>query len=432
MFSSLLKKQMMRAGFLLLVSSFLLPFSAKAAPIEKVDVSLSAVGGDLPPAVEKRVISSISSIGNRVLVGKEESLFSLNSSAYNKVLADIINRVVIGYVVSDLTVSYGRDTALHVTLQPVGQIIRHVDTEIDYGGLTLEAARYVAEDTADVPALMDNLLIGLPVDSVGWAESVSQSAGRDLLSQLLPEFQANFEVESGENTKVKIYLIPQGKIVRSSRLTFEKTTIPRLLMLRAAEETETALSALRGLPVDFVTRHSEKISSDMNDILKKDSFIEKYGIATDTSLISGETAELRVNALTDHWVIRTEVWLDAGRDGDKNTAVEGMLGHYIGKHSTVFGEARFYPGPMDWNVYGGFSHQFGSFMDLGYKYDFVDNANHIFGNVPIGNKFSLRYDRDFKKRENEFGFSYKIHNYITLEYVYNDEDGKWLRLIANL
>ena len=432
MFSSLLKKQMMRAGFLLLVSSFLLPFSAKAAPIEKVDVSLSAVGGDLPPAVEKRVISSISSIGNRVLVGKEESLFSLNSSAYNKVLADIINRVVIGYVVSDLTVSYGRDTALHVTLQPVGQIIRHVDTEIDYGGLTPEAARYVAADTADVPALMDNLLIGLPVDSVGWAESVSQSAGRDLLSQILPEFQANFEVESGENAKVKIYLIPQGKIVRSSRLTFEKTTIPRLLMLRAAEETETALSALRGLPVDFVTRHSGKISSDMNDILKKDSFIEKYGIATDTTLISGETAELRVNALTDHWVIRTEVWLDAGRDGDKNTAVEGMLGHYIGRHSTVFGEARFYPGPMDWNVYGGFSHQFGSFMDLGYKYDFVDNANHIFGNVPIGNKFSLRYDRDFKKRENEFGFSYKIHNYITLEYVYNDEDGKWLRLIANL
>lgn len=432
MFSSLLKKQMMRAGSLLLVSSFLLSFSAEAAPIEKVDVSLSAVGGDLPPAVEKRVISSISSIGNRVLVGKEESLFSLNSSAYNKVLADIINRVVIGYVVSYLTVSYGRDTALHVTLQPVGQIIRHVDTEIDYGGLTPEAARYVAADTADVPALMDNLLIGLPVDSVGWAESVSQSAGRDLLSQILPEFQANFEVESGENTKVKIYLIPQGKIVRSSRLTFEKTTIPRLLMLRAAEETETALSALRGLPVDFVTRHSGKISSDMNDILKKDSFIQKYGIATDTTLVSGETAELRVNALTDHWVIRTEVWLDAGRDGDKNTAVEGMLGHYIGRHSTVFGEARFYPGPMDWNVYGGFSHQFGSFMDLGYKYDFADNANHIFGNVPIGNKFSLCYDRDFKKRENEFGFSYKIHNYITLEYVYNDEDGKWLRLIANL
>lgn len=94
---------------------------AEAAPIEKVDVSLDAVGGDLPPAVEKRVVSSISSIGSRVLVGKEESLFSLNSDAYNKVLADIINRVVIGYMVSDLSVNYGRDTAIHVTLQPVGK-----------------------------------------------------------------------------------------------------------------------------------------------------------------------------------------------------------------------------------------------------------------------------------------------------------------------
>lgn len=36
------------------------------------------------------------------------------------------------------------------------------------------------------------------------------------------------------------------------------------------------------------------------------------------------------------------------------------------------------------------------------------------------------------EKENEYGLSYKIHNYITLEYVYNDEEGKWLRLIANL
>lgn len=71
-------------------------------------------------------------------------------------------------------------------------------------------------------------------------------------------------------------------------------------------------------------------------------------------------------------------------------------------------------------------------MDLGYKYNFIENSNHVFGIVPIGSKFSLRYERDFKDDENEFGLSYKVHNYMTLEYVYNDEDGKWLRLVANL
>lgn len=429
---SSLKQWMMRAGFLLLVSFFSLPSAAEAAPIRQVDVHVGVTEGDLPPAVEKRIVSSISSIGNRILVGKEENLFRLNSSEYNKVLADIINRVVIGYVVSDMNVSYGADTSLSVTLAPVGRMIHRVDTEIDYGNLSPEARRYVEEETKDIPGLMSNLLIGLPVDSVGWAESVSQSAGRDLLHQLLPEFTANFEVTSGEETKVKIYLIPQGKIVRSSQLTFEKTTVPRLLMFRAADETEIALKHLEGLPVDFVSRKQAEISAEMNRILQKDSFIKKYGIQTETRLVPGEMTELKVNALTDHWIIRTEVWLDAGRDGDRNTTFEGLLGHYVGKRDTIFGEARFYPGPVDWDIYGGWIHHFGSFMDLGYKYNFSENENHVFGVIPFGDKFAFRYDRDFKHRENEFGLSYKIFNYMTLEYVYNDEDGKWLRIIANL
>ena len=91
---SSLKQWMMRAGLFLLVSSFSLPPAAEAAPIRQVDVHVGVTEGDLPPAVEKRIVSSISSIGNRILVGKEENLFRLNSSEYNKVLADIINRDV--------------------------------------------------------------------------------------------------------------------------------------------------------------------------------------------------------------------------------------------------------------------------------------------------------------------------------------------------
>ena len=429
---SSLKQWMMRAGLFLLVSSFSFPPLAEAAPIRQVDVHVGVTEGDLPLAVEKRIVSSVSSIGNRILVGKEEDLFRLNSGEYNKVLADIINRVVIGYVVSDLTVNYGSDTSLSVTLAPVGRMIQKVDTEIDYGNLSPEARQYVEAETKDIPGLMSNLLIGLPVDSVGWAESVSQSAGRDMLHQLLPEFTANVEVSSGEETKVKIYLIPQGQIVRSSTVTFEKTTVPRLLMLKASEETEFALEHLQGLPVDIVTRKQADISAEMNRILQNDSFIKKYGIATETRLIPGELTELKINALTDHWIIRTEVWLDAGRDGNKNTTFEGMLGHYVGKRDTIFGEARFYPGPMDWDIFGGWYHHFGSVMDVGYKYNFLNYETHVFGVIPFGEQFALRYDRNFKTRDNEFGLSYKIHNYMTLEYVYNDKDGKWLRIIANL
>ena len=123
---------MTRAGLALLVSSFLLPAWADAASIREVSVSVTGAGG-MPPAVEKRITASISAIGNRILVGKDESLFRSHESEYDKVLADIVNRVVMGYVVDDISASYGEKTALHVSLTPVGQMIREVETEIDYG-----------------------------------------------------------------------------------------------------------------------------------------------------------------------------------------------------------------------------------------------------------------------------------------------------------
>lgn len=86
---------------------------------------------------------------------------------------------------------------------------------------------------------------------------------------------------------------------------------------------------------------------------------------------------------------------------------------------------------MEWNVYGGWQHRFGDVFEIGYKYDFMESTNHVFARVPFGEKLPCGIIMIWEK-ESEYGLSYKIHNYITLEYVYNEEEGKWLRLIANL
>lgn len=44
----------------------------------------------------------------------------------------------------------------------------------------------------------------------------------------------------------------------------------------------------------------------------------------------------------------------------------------------------------------------------------------------------IDYDRNVTEAWNEFGLLYKLHNYMTVEYVYNNKDGNWFRLIANL
>lgn len=422
-----------RTGIILLISYFTgICSTASAAQIDSVAVSVHTEGTEMPPAVKERIEAGVLSIGKQVLIGKEAEVFLKNKYQYDKVLGDIVNRVVLGYVVSDLSVDYGSNSKISVTLLPVGNMIEQVDTEIDYGNLSPAARELVQKDLSDVQSLMRNLLIGLPVDSIGWAESVSRSAGKDTIGKILPEFQANFEVIPGTQTKVRIYLIPKGPIVRDCKITFQQMTIPRIFLLGAVSRTEESLKELEGLPVAFLERHRSDIENHLKGILEDDSFIKRYQIETTGILIPGADTELIVNALTDHWLIRMEAWVDMGRDGNKNTALRGILGHFVGEDNLIFGEAEFYPGPVDWNIYSGIAHRFGDTLRLGYKYDFVENSNHLFGSIPFGQKLSFRYDRDFRNRENEFGLSYKIHNYMTLEYVYNDEEGKWLRLVANL
>ena len=126
-----------RAIALLGISAFVLASgeAADAAEIRSVRADVSCVGGEIPPSVSRRIRASIEAIGGRVLTGKEDRPFLLDPGVYDKVLADIVNRVVVGYIVSDIQVSYGEDTRIHVTLQPIGRIIQSVDTEIEYGNL---------------------------------------------------------------------------------------------------------------------------------------------------------------------------------------------------------------------------------------------------------------------------------------------------------
>lgn len=417
--------------WMLLVSAIPLG-NTSASPVESVSVTVTGAQGEIPESVGRRISASIEAIGGRVLIGKEEGLFRSNQNTYDKILSDIVNRVVVGYVVSDLQASYGTHTDIKVQLQPIGRIVEHVETVIDYGNLSPLARRLVEKDVMGVSEKMAALLIGLPVDSVGWAESVSQSAGREVLAQNLPEFEAGFDVTGGEHTVIRISLIPQGEIVRRAFISFRDTTIPRVLLFRVVNETEAMLRELEGLPVSFVYRHRDDIEKEMKYTLSENGFVQKYGIEIRTELRSGRETELKVDALTDHWLIRTEAWFDVGRDGNKNTAFDAVLGHFAGGNNLFFGEARFYPGPVEWNVFGGYAHRFGKSFDLGYKFDFVNKAGHIFGAKRFGDRFAIRMDRDMKLKANEYALSYRLHNYLALEYVYHTKDGKWLRLIANL
>ena len=429
---SLWKQKAIFLGMAFCATFVFLPNETMAAEIQDVKVQIESGNHEMPLSVKKRITESITSVGERIFSGKDDRLFLANQKQYDKVLSDIVNRVVIGYMVTDLHVDYGKQTMMHVTLQPVGESIQTVETVVDYGSLSKEAISYVKKDAMHVGHLMESLLVGLPIDSIGWAENVSQSAGKDLLAKVLPEFDTNFEVTPGKHTKVRIYLIPKGAIIRSSEISFRRMDIPRLIMLKSVWQAEEMLKALEGLPVTFVNRHYDEISSDLEKTLQNNSIIQKYKISVHTELQGADKSILFIDATTQEWMIRTEGWFDINRKENKNYAFHGVLGYSWNKNDRIFSEVIWYPGPMKWNFFVGMNHRFGNGMYAGGKYDIVNRHTHVFGQMKISDRMMIDYDRNVTEAWNEFGLLYKLHNYMTVEYVYNNKDGNWFRLIANL
>lgn len=400
--------------------------------IEEIKVDIRSEAHPLSDTVKKRISQSITSIGKRIFEGKEEDSFIPHEKQYNRVLSDVINRVVIGYVVTDVEVKYGKTATIGITLMAVGQSVKTVETTIDYGGLSEEAISYIKKDIGQVEELMESLLVGLPIDSIGWAENVSQSAGKDRLKEKLPEFDSTFEVTPGEHTKIRIYLIPKGEIVRSGAISFRRMDIPRILMFRSTLRVEDKMKSLEGLPISFIQRHHQDISSEMEVALRENPIIKKYKMTIKTDLEVGRQCTLQIDAMTKEWVIQTEGWFDINRRDNKNYAFHGLMGYSWNGRDQIFSEAICYPGPMEWNLFVGAKHQFGKNMAVGGKYDMVNREAHLFGELGIHEKIKIGCDRNMTAEMNEFEFLYKLHNYMTVEYVYNNRDGNWLRLIANL
>ena len=112
---SLWKQKAIFLGMAFCATFVFLPNETMAAEIQDVKVQIESGNHEMPLSVKKRITESITSVGERIFSGKDDRLFLANQKQYDKVLSDIVNRVVIGYMVTDLHVDYGKQTMMPVS-----------------------------------------------------------------------------------------------------------------------------------------------------------------------------------------------------------------------------------------------------------------------------------------------------------------------------
>jgi len=402
---------------------------AAADTVDTIVVTIAAA--EPPPArIAKRMTASIMTVGEQILVGRTLSDVETNQAKYEDLVRDIFNRVLVGYTVEQVKLTPGTSTSILVAVRPWGDVVRDVSLEIDIGGLSPEVMPVIKNDMGKIEDQVDDVLIGLPVDSVEWAGGISKTVIREWLATELPEFRSNLEITAGQHTTIKLSLIPTGPTINNVELSLRSSTIPNILLAEARPPVREAADMLRGLPVAFVERHKEYFSTEIQRTAAKHPIVKKYGLIVTPVVNPGVDTEITLQAETTKYRVILEGSLDMGREKD-STMAKLHFGKFTGKRDEAFMEIKFVPDSMEWEFEPGWGHKFTENTLAGLKYNISEHGSILWLNHYLGPNWTIRLEDMPKTDYYEFGVRYKLHEFLSAEYVITEKE-KWLRLIANL
>lgn len=402
---------------------------ASSETVEKVTVKVMAAEPP-PERIAKRMNNSVATVGEQMLTGRTLEDVKGNQAGYERLIREIFDRVLVGYSVENVIITPGETTNIMVAITPWGDVVRDATVEIEVNGLSPELTAIIKKDIGKIDDQVSNVLVGLPVDAVDWAGGVSKTVIREMLADKLPEFRSNLEITTGQHTLVKVSLIPQGPIINDVNLSLRSRTIPNILLNEAKPAAQEAANMLRGLPVAFVERHKDYFTNTITTTAANHPIAKQYGLTLAPVINPGSETSIVLNAETNKYKISLEGSLDIGRDED-NASAKLHVGKYFNKRDEAFMEVRFIPSSVSWKFEPGWAHKFTETTFAGVRYNFTDDQSILWLNHYVGPNWTIRLERTPETNYNEFGVRYKMHEFLSAEYVITKKEN-WLRLVANL
>lgn len=403
----------------------------QASPlIESVQVQVSSQEKPLPSRIAKRMSASVATIAEHVLVGRDSNTINENHHSYERLIQEVFERVLIGYAVENVQVSADAVARVDVVVRPWGDVVENVTLQLDLSSYTPEQAALIQRDLGDLEGKLQAVLLGLPVDAIDWAGGVAKLMVRDLLEDRLPEFRPTFEITPGVQTYIKLNLLPNGATVQNVHVTLKSQTIPNLLLAKARPTVEEAGNTLRGLPIDFVARHRAELTQRIAVTAAEHPLTKAYALRTAPVIYPANDTEIALQVETDRYRLWVEGYLDMGRKTD-STSVKVHTGRLLGARDELFMDTTFIPGSMVWRFTPGWEHRVGNDTMVGLKYQLNHRSTTLTLRQQLGNGWSIRAERTPETGFNEIGLRYKLHDFLSAEYVVTNDE-HWLRLVGNL
>ena len=403
---------------------------AFSAPIEGVAVQIVDTGGGTSKVLLEKMSSSMQVVANQLFIDKDDVAVAAAAADYKRLLAEIGDRVFTGYELVDVRLEAAPQTRITLFARPWSATISQPVIDLQFSGVEPETAALLAQR---IPALREQLetaISGASVDAGDWAGGVLRRMVRREVEQALPEFRAAVDVlQEGDRTLVQVVIYPVGQLVTNIKYELRSEAIPNILLMDLKYKYAAECDKLRGLPLAYVKHHQAELEKMLTEKLLAESSVREFELRPVVKLEPASNMAVSIMINSDKYKVWFEGYGDVGRDNE-NLSGKAHVGKFISPKEEIFGEAEVVLDHVNWRFGAGYSRYWGKSVWSYTRRMPVGDDNYRL-EYNLSPKWRLRAEYFTGDDRNEFGVRYRIHEFLSAEYVYGGDEF-YLRIIGNL
>ena len=429
------RRARVRAFFALFVLALLWMgggYALASGTIAAVRAEVAADGEALPPTVKVRMEKSVAAISSQLIEGKPLASYEERKAADEATIREVFDKVLVGYSVTAVAIEPGEEAHVRVTLAPWAERVEAVEVEVSVDGVSPVIGKMAKEDIRGVETVFRQSLEGLPSAAVDWTNGVLKESLNAYIAEHLPEFRADFDVDTARRTHVALTVYPKMPVVRTIDLAMRSDTIANFALLEKRSVLQAKADEMLGVPVAFVARHEKEFARGMEEVLDASGEFRTLGLKTHATIAAGEQTSVMSRSDTSRYRLRLEGWGDVGRrsaDGNDIT-FRAHAGAMLSAADEIFVQADVLPQDFDWGWEAAYERRIFPGVFASIRYDMREHAWTTGVRAAPLPRVEVRWEYRRADHTGEAGLSYRLHDFLRAELV-RDSSGGWLRLIGD-
>ncbi len=412
------------------MTSFLPLQQAFSMPIEHVYVQVIDVTGGTSAPLLNKMGNSMQLVAQQLLLDRDTEAILPAQQEYATLLSDIADRVLTGYYLQSTQLTVDKESELVLQVRPWNTAIRNVQVDLQFSGIEEQTSELLESKLPTLKKQLSDTIKGASIDASDWADGVLRKIVRQQVEEALPEFKVAVDlINEADKTVVQVIVYPVGQLVRNVDYSMRSDAIPNILLMKLKHKYADECNKLRGLPVNYVERQKQEIEEFLLNKLRNEPEIIKYELQPFVNITPDTDMDVEILIDSNKYKIWFEGYGDIGRNED-NLSGKAHFGKFISPKEEFFGEVETVLDDVDWNFGVGYTRYWGK-SGWTYVRRIQDGENNYKLEYNLDPKWRLRAEHFAKKNRNEYGVRYRIHEFLSAEYVYGGDEF-YLRIIGNL